>query len=108
MGYGILAIRRTKNKNEAREGCSFGENLRFVYSMFRLKMCCLSLSQTFFPSGYLIPLTHCTHGNKAECSTKEKAGVCSLQHTAYSSPITGECPGKQARGPAHGARASLS
>ncbi|NXI17658.1 E2F8 factor, partial [Irena cyanogastra] len=47
---------------------------------------------TFFPSGYLIPLTHCTHGNKAECSTKEKAGVCSLQHTAYSSPITGVIP----------------
>ncbi|XP_068050268.1 transcription factor E2F8 isoform X2 [Anomalospiza imberbis] len=48
--------------------------------------------ETFFPSGYLIPLTHCTHGNKAECSTKEKAGVCSLQHTAYSSPITGAIP----------------
>ncbi|XP_005046410.1 PREDICTED: transcription factor E2F8 [Ficedula albicollis] len=45
--------------------------------------------ETFFPSGYLIPLTHCTHGNKAECSNKEKAGVCSVQHTAYSSPITG-------------------
>ncbi|NWZ36642.1 E2F8 factor, partial [Brachypodius atriceps] len=49
-------------------------------------------SLTFFPSGYLIPLTHCTHGNKAECSNKEKAGVCSLQHTAYSSPITGVIP----------------
>ncbi|XP_039924145.1 transcription factor E2F8 isoform X3 [Hirundo rustica] len=48
--------------------------------------------ETFFPSGYLIPLTHCTHGNKAECSSKEKAGVCSLQHTAYSSPITGVIP----------------
>ncbi|KAM4898537.1 LOW QUALITY PROTEIN: transcription factor E2F8 [Sylvia borin] len=48
--------------------------------------------ETFFPSGYLIPLTHCTHGNKAECSNKEKAGVCSLQHTAYSSPITGVIP----------------
>uniref|UniRef100_A0A8U7M9X2 Transcription factor E2F8 n=1 Tax=Corvus moneduloides TaxID=1196302 RepID=A0A8U7M9X2_CORMO len=54
--------------------------------------------ETFFPSGYLIPLTHCTHGNKAECSNKEKAGVCSLQHTAYSSPITGQCPGQRARG----------
>ncbi|NWU00639.1 E2F8 factor, partial [Urocynchramus pylzowi] len=52
----------------------------------------LDTSLTFFPSGYLIPLTHCTHGNKAECSTKEKAGVCSLQHTAYSSPITGVIP----------------
>ncbi|NXU60871.1 E2F8 factor, partial [Horornis vulcanius] len=51
----------------------------------------LDTSLTFFPSGYLIPLTHCTHGNKAECSNKEKAGVCSLQHTAYSSSITGEC-----------------
>ncbi|NXQ03603.1 E2F8 factor, partial [Vidua macroura] len=52
----------------------------------------LDTSLTFFPSGYLIPLTHCTHSNKAECSTKEKAGVCSLQHTAYSSPITGVIP----------------
>ncbi|NWH39325.1 E2F8 factor, partial [Chloropsis hardwickii] len=52
----------------------------------------LDTSLTFFPSGYLIPLTHCTHGSKAECSTKEKAGVCSLQHTAYSSPITGVIP----------------
>ncbi|NXQ40580.1 E2F8 factor, partial [Catharus fuscescens] len=52
----------------------------------------LDISLTFFPSGYLIPLTHCTHGNKAECSNKEKAGVCSLQHTAYSSPITGVIP----------------
>ncbi|NWW57986.1 E2F8 factor, partial [Ifrita kowaldi] len=52
----------------------------------------LDTSLTFFPSGYLIPLTHCTHGNKAECSSKEKAGVCSLQHTAYSSPITGVIP----------------
>ncbi|NWW82618.1 E2F8 factor, partial [Climacteris rufus] len=52
----------------------------------------LDTSLTFFPSGYLIPLTHCTHGNKAECSNKEKAGVCSLQHTTYSSPITGVIP----------------
>ncbi|NWT75009.1 E2F8 factor, partial [Prunella himalayana] len=52
----------------------------------------LDTSLTFFPSGYLIPLTHCTHGNKAECSTKEKAGVCSVQHTTYSSPITGVIP----------------
>ncbi|NXR34171.1 E2F8 factor, partial [Zosterops hypoxanthus] len=52
----------------------------------------LDTSLTFFPSGYLIPLTHCTHGNKAECSNKEKSGVCSLQHTAYSSPITGVIP----------------
>ncbi|NXK66357.1 E2F8 factor, partial [Sylvietta virens] len=52
----------------------------------------LDTSLSFFQSGYLIPLTHCTHGNKAECSNKEKAGVCSLQHTAYSSPITGVIP----------------
>ncbi|NXO78023.1 E2F8 factor, partial [Sitta europaea] len=52
----------------------------------------LDTSLTFFPSGYLIPLTHCTHGNKAECSSKEKAGLCSLQHSAYSSPITGVIP----------------
>ncbi|NXP32871.1 E2F8 factor, partial [Leiothrix lutea] len=52
----------------------------------------LDTSLTFFPSGYLIPLTHCTHGNKAECSNKEKAGLCSLQHTAYTSPITGVIP----------------
>ncbi|NWU43307.1 E2F8 factor, partial [Hylia prasina] len=52
----------------------------------------LDTSLTFFPSGYLIPLTHCTHGNKAECSNKEKGGMCSLQHTAYSSPITGVIP----------------
>ncbi|XP_071415245.1 transcription factor E2F8 [Pithys albifrons albifrons] len=49
-------------------------------------------SETFFPSGYLIPLTHCTHGNKTECSNKDKAGMCSLQHSTYSSPITGVIP----------------
>uniref|UniRef100_A0A663MFT3 Transcription factor E2F8 n=1 Tax=Athene cunicularia TaxID=194338 RepID=A0A663MFT3_ATHCN len=47
---------------------------------------------TFFPSGYLIPLTQCTHGNKAGFSNKEKAGICSLQHTTYSSPIAGVIP----------------
>ncbi|NWI95833.1 E2F8 factor, partial [Pitta sordida] len=52
----------------------------------------LDTSSTFFPSGYLIPLTHCTHGNKADCSNKEKAGICSLQHPTYSSPITGVIP----------------
>ncbi|KFQ94173.1 Transcription factor E2F8, partial [Nipponia nippon] len=49
----------------------------------------LDTSLTFFPSGYLIPLTQCTHGNKAGFSDKEKAGICSLQHTTYSSPIAG-------------------
>ncbi|KFP64582.1 Transcription factor E2F8, partial [Cariama cristata] len=49
-------------------------------------------SLTFFPSGYLIPLTQCTHGNKAGFSNKEKAGICSLQHTTYSSPIAGVIP----------------
>ncbi|NXK39160.1 E2F8 factor, partial [Piprites chloris] len=52
----------------------------------------LGTSLTFFPSGYLIPLTHCTHGTKADCSNKEKAGMCSLQHPTYSSPITGVIP----------------
>uniref|UniRef100_A0A8C0FT99 Transcription factor E2F8 n=1 Tax=Bubo bubo TaxID=30461 RepID=A0A8C0FT99_BUBBB len=47
---------------------------------------------TFFPSGYLIALTQCTHGNKAGFANKEKAGVCSLQHTTYSSPIAGIIP----------------
>ncbi|XP_059681809.1 transcription factor E2F8 [Gavia stellata] len=48
--------------------------------------------ETFFPSGYLIPLTQCTHSNKAGFSDKEKAGMCSLQHTTYSSPIAGVLP----------------
>ncbi|NWI30441.1 E2F8 factor, partial [Sula dactylatra] len=52
----------------------------------------LDTSLTFFPSGYLIPLTQCTHGNKAGFSEKEKAGICSLQHTTYSSPIAGVIP----------------
>ncbi|NXX15081.1 E2F8 factor, partial [Podargus strigoides] len=43
----------------------------------------------FFPSGYLIPLTQCACGNKAD---KEQAGICSLQHTPYSSPMTGVIP----------------
>ncbi|NXX43223.1 E2F8 factor, partial [Tricholaema leucomelas] len=46
----------------------------------------------FFPSGYLIPLTQCSHGSKAGFSDKEKAEVCPVQHTAYSSPITGVIP----------------
>ncbi|XP_063188596.1 transcription factor E2F8 isoform X1 [Chroicocephalus ridibundus] len=48
--------------------------------------------ETFFPSGYLIPLTQCTHGNKAGFPDEEKAGICSLQHTTYSSPIAGVIP----------------
>uniref|UniRef100_A0A8C8BKM0 Transcription factor E2F8 n=1 Tax=Otus sunia TaxID=257818 RepID=A0A8C8BKM0_9STRI len=52
----------------------------------------LDTSLTFFPSGYLIALTQCTHGNKAGFSNKDKAGVCSLQHTTYSSPIAGVIP----------------
>ncbi|NWU47831.1 E2F8 factor, partial [Dromas ardeola] len=52
----------------------------------------LGASLTFFPSGYLIPLTQCTHGNKAGFSDEEKAGICSLQHTTYSSPIAGVIP----------------
>ncbi|KFR11811.1 Transcription factor E2F8, partial [Opisthocomus hoazin] len=52
----------------------------------------LDTSLTFFPSGYLIALTQCTNGNKAGFSDKEKAGICSLQHTTYSSPIAGVIP----------------
>ncbi|KFQ53547.1 Transcription factor E2F8, partial [Nestor notabilis] len=52
----------------------------------------LDTSLTFFPSGYLIPLTQCAHGNKAGFLNKEKTGTCSLQHTAYSSPIAGVIP----------------
>ncbi|NXL56351.1 E2F8 factor, partial [Chordeiles acutipennis] len=52
----------------------------------------LDTSLTFFPSGYLIPLTQCTHGNKASFSDKEKPGLCSLQHTTYSPPIAGVIP----------------
>ncbi|XP_009884603.1 PREDICTED: transcription factor E2F8 [Charadrius vociferus] len=48
--------------------------------------------ETFFPSGYLIPLAQCTHGNKAGFSDEEKAGICSLQHTTYSSPVAGVIP----------------
>ncbi|KGL94321.1 Transcription factor E2F8, partial [Charadrius vociferus] len=52
----------------------------------------LDTSLTFFPSGYLIPLAQCTHGNKAGFSDEEKAGICSLQHTTYSSPVAGVIP----------------
>ncbi|NXC15700.1 E2F8 factor, partial [Corythaeola cristata] len=52
----------------------------------------LDTSLTFFPSGYLIPLAHCTHGNKAGFSIKEQPGICALQHTTYSSPIAGVIP----------------
>ncbi|NXC48699.1 E2F8 factor, partial [Penelope pileata] len=54
----------------------------------------LDASVTFFPSGYFIPLTQCTHhGSKAGLSNKEKAGMCSLQPTtAYTSPAAGVIP----------------
>ncbi|XP_040416413.1 transcription factor E2F8 isoform X1 [Cygnus olor] len=49
--------------------------------------------ETFFPSGYLIPLTQCTHhGNKACLSNREKTGICSLQHSSFSSPPAGVIP----------------
>ncbi|XP_021258950.1 transcription factor E2F8 isoform X2 [Numida meleagris] len=50
--------------------------------------------ETFFPSGYLIPLTQCAHqSNKAGLPNREKAGMCSLQHAAtYSSPTAGVIP----------------
>uniref|UniRef100_A0A8C2TQH0 Transcription factor E2F8 n=1 Tax=Coturnix japonica TaxID=93934 RepID=A0A8C2TQH0_COTJA len=61
--------------------CTFDVN---VYCLF----------QTFFPSGYLIPLTQCTHhSNKAALSNREKAGICSVQHTTtHSSPTAGVIP----------------
>ncbi|NWW54065.1 E2F8 factor, partial [Pedionomus torquatus] len=52
----------------------------------------LDTSLSFFPSGYLIPLAQCTHSNKAGFSNEEKAGMCSLQHTTYSSPVAGVIP----------------
>ncbi|NXU74302.1 E2F8 factor, partial [Oreotrochilus melanogaster] len=52
----------------------------------------LDISVTFFPSGYLIPLTQCTHGNKTSFPDTEKAAICSLQCTTYSSPIAGVIP----------------
>ncbi|KFQ35658.1 Transcription factor E2F8, partial [Mesitornis unicolor] len=52
----------------------------------------LDTSLTFFPSGYLIALPQCSHGSKAGFSNKEKAGICSLQHTTYSSAIAGVIP----------------
>ncbi|NXI59769.1 E2F8 factor, partial [Chloroceryle aenea] len=52
----------------------------------------LDTSLTFFPSGYLIPLTQCTHSSKAGFPNKEKAGLSSLQHTTYSSPIARVIP----------------
>ncbi|KAM9372872.1 transcription factor E2F8 [Phaethornis superciliosus] len=48
--------------------------------------------ETFFPSGYLIPLTQCTHGNKTSFPDTEKAAICSLQCTTYSSPLAGVIP----------------
>ncbi|XP_015141735.1 transcription factor E2F8 isoform X2 [Gallus gallus] len=50
--------------------------------------------ETFFPSGYLIPLTQCTHhSNKAGLPSREKTGTCSLHHTAtHSSPTAGVIP----------------
>ncbi|NWH71736.1 E2F8 factor, partial [Piaya cayana] len=53
----------------------------------------LDTSMTFFPSGYLIPLTQYIHSNRAGFSDKEKAGLCSSQRTTYSSPIAGVVPG---------------
>ncbi|OXB59583.1 hypothetical protein ASZ78_010097 [Callipepla squamata] len=50
--------------------------------------------ETFFPSGYLIPLTQCTHhSNKACLLNRENTGMCSLQHpSTYSSPTAGVIP----------------
>ncbi|NWR68294.1 E2F8 factor, partial [Centropus unirufus] len=53
----------------------------------------LNTSLTFFPSGYLIPLTQYIHDTKASSADKEKAGICSSQRATYSSPIAGVIPG---------------
>ncbi|KAF1551694.1 Transcription factor E2F8, partial [Eudyptes schlegeli] len=74
-----------------RGGCNFGEKLHFLLCVWG-KGVLYFLFQTFFPSGYLTPFTQCTHGNKAGFSDQEKAGICSLQHTTYSSPIAGVIP----------------
>ncbi|NXJ09369.1 E2F8 factor, partial [Odontophorus gujanensis] len=54
----------------------------------------LDSAMTFFPSGYLIPLTQCTqHSNKACLLNRENTGICSLQHPGtYSSPTAGVIP----------------
>uniref|UniRef100_A0A670IDY1 Transcription factor E2F8 n=1 Tax=Podarcis muralis TaxID=64176 RepID=A0A670IDY1_PODMU len=45
---------------------------------------------TWFPSGYLIPLPHCTKlGNETIFSNKEKAEMCAAEQKSYSSPIAG-------------------
>uniref|UniRef100_A0A663MEG4 Transcription factor E2F8 n=1 Tax=Athene cunicularia TaxID=194338 RepID=A0A663MEG4_ATHCN len=80
----------TDNRNKAR-GMQLQRKTSFFVYYFGVNVYCF-LFQTFFPSGYLIPLTQCTHGNKAGFSNKEKAGICSLQHTTYSSPIAGVIP----------------
>nr|XP_034973122.1 transcription factor E2F8 isoform X2 [Zootoca vivipara] len=44
--------------------------------------------KTWFPSGYLIPLPHCTKlGNETIFSNKEKAEMCAAEQKSYSSPI---------------------
>uniref|UniRef100_A0A669R1G1 Transcription factor E2F8 n=1 Tax=Phasianus colchicus TaxID=9054 RepID=A0A669R1G1_PHACC len=67
------------------------KNLFFSYT-FGLNV--YFLFQTFFPSGYLIPLTQCTyHSNKAALPNRERGGLCSLQHTVtHSSPAAGAIP----------------
>lgn len=67
------------------------KNLFFSYT-FGVTVYCLFLFQTFFPSGYFIPLTQCTHhSNNAGLPNRENAGLCSLQHTATQSlPTAGE------------------
>ncbi|XP_077785632.1 transcription factor E2F8 isoform X1 [Podarcis muralis] len=53
----------------------------------------IATHKTWFPSGYLIPLPHCTKlGNETIFSNKEKAEMCAAEQKSYSSPIAGAIP----------------
>ncbi|XP_012509709.1 PREDICTED: transcription factor E2F8 [Propithecus coquereli] len=52
-----------------------------------------NVSATSLPSGYLIPLTHCSSlGAESILSSKENSGALSPNHRIYSSPIAGVIP----------------
>uniref|UniRef100_A0A8C9AI65 Transcription factor E2F8 n=1 Tax=Prolemur simus TaxID=1328070 RepID=A0A8C9AI65_PROSS len=52
-----------------------------------------NVSTTSLPSGYLIPLTHCSSlGAESILSSKENSGALSPNHRIYSSPIAGVIP----------------
>ncbi|XP_033006588.1 transcription factor E2F8 isoform X2 [Lacerta agilis] len=53
----------------------------------------IATHKTLFPSGYLIPLPHCTKlGNETIFSNKEKAEMCAAEQKSYSSPVAGGIP----------------